>query len=52
MNWDRRLRSHPERASLRAVPGSSGRHAEQKWNSANSVRPMTAFEKRPSKLLR
>jgi len=29
VNWDRRLRSHPERASLRAVPGSGGRHAEQ-----------------------
>lgn len=51
MNWDRRLRSHPEHV-LRAVPGSSRRRAEQKWNSANSMRSMSAFEKRPSKLLR
>ena len=37
MNWVRRPRSHPERAFLRAVPGSSGWQAEQKWNSANSL---------------
>ena len=51
MNWVRRPRSHPEHAFLCAVPGSSGRQAEQKWNSANSLRSMSAFEKRPSKLL-